>query len=124
MVWVVPAQAGPRGMCLAGRLPSAWHGEDETPAVDLALAALGPERATDHLVVADWTFSLVVPELSALAQHLADRLGWAEHDLRRKLVQQQGCCVNASCGHRGRFGFAIPRVRQLGRPRPHHVEAA
>src|SRR5690349_19163465 len=31
VVWVVPAHAGPRGLCFAGCLPSRWHGEDETP---------------------------------------------------------------------------------------------
>ena len=28
IVWVVPAQHGPRGLCLAGCLPREWHGED------------------------------------------------------------------------------------------------
>jgi len=55
VAWVVPAQHGPRRWCLAGALPAALHGEDETPALRQVLAALGPE-APDDIRLAPWTF--------------------------------------------------------------------
>jgi len=82
IVWVVPAQAGPRGLCLAGLLPREWHGEDETPAVDLVLAALGADQP-NRLEATDWTFSLTTADLPPLAAYLADRLGWPREDDRR-----------------------------------------
>jgi len=83
VVWVVPAQAGPRGLCLAGCLPATWHGEDETPGVDIVLRAL-PKALHPHSVeCAEWTFSAVVPDIDWIATYLADRLGWAADDVRR-----------------------------------------
>jgi vitamin B12 transporter len=82
IVWVVPAQIGPRGLCLAGCLPREWHGEDETPGVDLVLAGLGADQP--HLIDAtDWTFSLITSDLTRLASYLADRLRWSSDDPRR-----------------------------------------
>jgi len=43
VVWIVPAQAGPRGLCFAGCLPAQWHGEDETPGIEVVLRGLAPE---------------------------------------------------------------------------------
>jgi len=83
VVWVVPAQRGPRGLCLAGCLPREWHGEDETPGVDIVLRRLPPGDRPAILVRSDWTFRLDVPDLPRMAAHLADRLGWAEDDPRR-----------------------------------------
>lgn len=82
VVWVVPAQNGPRGLCLAGCLPREWHGEDETPGVDLVLSKLGTDQP-DLMQVTDWTFSLVTPDVIRLAAYLADRLGWPPSDSRR-----------------------------------------
>jgi hypothetical protein len=82
VVWVVPAHAGPRGLCFAGCLPSDWHREDETPGIDLVLKALGSSRP-DEMAFADWTFSGVVRNLPRLASYLADRLGWSTDDERR-----------------------------------------
>jgi hypothetical protein len=82
IVWVVPAQAGPRGLCFAGCLPSDWHREDETPGIDLVLKNLGASRP-DEIAFADWTFSGVVKNLPRLASYLADRLGWPPNDERR-----------------------------------------
>jgi hypothetical protein len=88
IVWVVPAQYGPRGLCLAGCLPREWHGEDETPGVDIVLEALGADQP-DAMDATDWTFSLVTSDLSRLASYLADRLGWPSADPRRpKLFAQ------------------------------------
>ncbi|MDP3256199.1 hypothetical protein [Bosea sp. (in: a-proteobacteria)] len=82
IIWVVPAQRGPRGLILAGCLPSAWHGEDETPAIDLILPQLRGELPS-AMAETDWTFSLVTRDLPRLARYLADRLGWSPDDRRR-----------------------------------------
>lgn len=82
VVWVVPAHAGPRGLCFAGCLPSEWHREDETPGLDLVMKNLGGSPP-DEIAFADWTFSGVVKNLPRLAAYLADRLGWPPDDERR-----------------------------------------
>jgi hypothetical protein len=78
VVWVVPAQEGPRGLILAGCLPARWHGEDETPGVDLVLDALPPSEQPDAVATVAWTFSFVTPDLATIAAYLASRLGWPE----------------------------------------------
>ena len=83
IVWVVPAQNGPRGLCLAGCLPAEWHGEDETPGLDIVLAQLSPQEAPASIAVADWTFSLIATDVPGLASYLADRMGWTPNDVRR-----------------------------------------
>lgn len=84
VVWVVPAHAGPRGLCFAGCLPSEWHCEDETPGLDIVLRGL-PRHARPHeIAFAGWTFSGVVKDLPRLAAYLADRLGWPPSDERRR----------------------------------------
>ncbi len=83
IVWVVPAQAGPRGLCFAGCLPRDWHREDETPGIDLVLKSLGESSRPHEMAFADWTFSGVVKNLPRLATWLADRLGWPAGDERR-----------------------------------------
>jgi hypothetical protein len=88
IVWVVPAHAGPRGLCFAGCLPSEWHGEDETPGIDIVMAGLTPSSRPHHVAFADWTFSGVVKDLGRLAAYLADRLGWAARDLRRAELER------------------------------------
>ena len=83
VVWVVPAHAGPRGLCFAGCLPAEWHGEDETPGTDIVMAGLAPSSRPHHVAFTDWTFSGVVKDLDRLSAYLGDRLGWAARDLRR-----------------------------------------
>jgi len=83
VVWVVPAHAGPRGLCFAGCLPSQWHREDETPGLDIVMRGLGPASRPDTMVFANWTFSGVVQDLPRLSAYLADRLGWSPSDDRR-----------------------------------------
>lgn len=82
VIWLTPAQNGPRGLVLAACLPREWHREDETPGVDLVLPQLGDDRP-DHMETVDWTFSLVTPDLPQLASWMADRLGWPTGDQRR-----------------------------------------
>ncbi|CAD5273386.1 conserved hypothetical protein [Bosea sp. 62] len=82
IVWVVPAQATPKGLILAACLPHDWHGEDETPGIDLVLPRLGSDLP-DRSDATDWTFSLVLPDLAAFAAFQADRLGWTPGDPRR-----------------------------------------
>jgi hypothetical protein len=97
VVWVVPAQAGPRGLCMAGCLPSAWHGEDETPGVDIVLKELPSSEQPDDIAFADWTFTAVVPDIAALATYLADRLRWPAADGRRPQMAAH-LAAQAKCG--------------------------
>ncbi len=83
VVWIVPAHRGPRGLCFAGCLPSRWHGEDETPGIEIVLRGLSPERWPQAIAFTDWTFSGVVKDLGALSAYLGDRLGWPKADGRR-----------------------------------------
>lgn len=83
VVWIVPAHRGPRGLCFAGCLPARWHGEDETPGLDIVLGGLSPASRPERIAFTDWTFSGVVKDLAALSAYLADRLGWSESDARR-----------------------------------------
>lgn len=83
VVWVVPAHAGPRGLCFAGCLPSRWHGEDETPGLDIVLRQLPAGQRPHEIAFTDWTFSGVVGNLGRLSSYLADRLGWPIDDPRR-----------------------------------------
>jgi SAM-dependent methyltransferase len=83
VVWVVPAQDGPRGLCFAGCLPRHWHGEDETPGVDVTLRGLPPADQPHQVDFAEWTFTGVIENLIELASFLADRRGWPTDDIRR-----------------------------------------
>ncbi len=83
VVWVVPAQNGPRGLCFAGCLPPHWHREDVTPGVDKALRELSPADAPDDIAYAEWTFTGIVKSVSDLADFLSGRLGWSVDDTRR-----------------------------------------
>jgi SAM-dependent methyltransferase len=83
VVWIVPAHAGPRGLCFAGCLPSEWHREDETPGIDLVLRHLGGTSRPQDVAFVDWTFSGVVNDLPRLAAYLAERLDWPASDARR-----------------------------------------
>ena len=83
VAWVVPAHAGPRGLCFAGCLPFAWHGEDETPGIDIVRRGLAVGSQPHETAFVDWTFSGVVKDLDRLSAYLADRLGWASSDERR-----------------------------------------
>ena len=84
VVWVVPAHAGPKGLCFAGCLLPEWHREDETPGIDITMRGLALSSRPSHIAFADWTFTGVVPDLSELSSYLADRLAWAASDERRK----------------------------------------
>ncbi len=83
VVWIVPAHAGPRGLCFAGCLPTAWHGEDETPGIDIVLRRLPPAARPHEIGFVDWTFTGVVHDLAELAEYLSDRLAWPASDDRR-----------------------------------------
>jgi len=87
VVWVVPAQQGPKGMCFAGCLPREWHGEDETPGIELVLAALPRRHHPAALEVVEWTFTGIVADLEALAHWMADRLGWSADPRRGRLIE-------------------------------------
>lgn len=82
IVWLVAAQRAPKGLILAACLPREWHGEDETPGIDLVLPQLGDDRPHRSNAI-DWTFSLDLSDLAGFAAFQADRLGWAPDDPRR-----------------------------------------
>ena len=83
VVWVVPAHAGPKGLCFAGCLPPEWHREDETPGIDITMRGLSAALHPHHKAFVDWTFSGVVRDLQELSAFLAGRLGWPADDERR-----------------------------------------
>jgi hypothetical protein len=83
VVWVVPAHAGPKGLCFAGCLLPEWHREDETPGIDITMRGLAPSSYPPHVAFSDWTFTGVVPDLLELSAFLAGRLGWSPSDDRR-----------------------------------------
>jgi hypothetical protein len=83
VVWVVPAQNGPRGLCFAGCLPPHWHREDVTPGVDKTLRELSPADAPDDIAYVEWTFTGIVKSVDELADFLSGRLGWPVDDVRR-----------------------------------------
>ncbi len=107
VVWVVPAHAGPRGLCFAGCLPAAWHGEDETPGVDVVLRGLSPASTPHEIAFVDWIFTGIVPDLGELAAYLCERLAWSGSDERRS----QMVAHLAAQAKRDAAGFrlAIPR---------------
>ena len=86
VVWVVPAHAGPKGLCFAGCLPREWHREDETPGIDIVMRGLSSASRPAHIAFADWTFTGIVPDLKELSAYLADRLGWGPLDERCELL--------------------------------------
>ncbi len=107
VVWVVPAHAGPKGLCFAGCLPSEWHREDETPGIDIAMRGLGPASRPDSIAFADWTFTGIVSDLDELSAYLADRLGWGPSDERR---EQLTAHLARQAGRRGSgYRLDIPR---------------
>lgn len=107
IVWVVPAQNGPRGLCLAGCLPPEWHGEDETPGVEIVLAGLAAYERPRLAGQVDWTFSLVVPDVPRIAAYLADRLAWSAADPRRLALEER--LRSAAVPVAGGFRLDVPR---------------
>ncbi len=107
VLWIVPAHAGPKGLCFAGCLPSEWHGEDETPRIEIVLRGLPAEARPHETAQVEWTFSGVVRDLGALASFLADRLKWTQGDPRRArlLDHLRSQAKPAAAGHR----LDIPR---------------
>ena len=83
IVWVVPAHAGPKGLCFAGCLPSEWHREDETPGIDIVMRGLSSASRPQEAAFVDWTFTGIVSDLDQLAHWMAGRLDWPDVDERR-----------------------------------------
>jgi SAM-dependent methyltransferase len=107
VVWVLPAQRGPRGLILAGCLPARWHGEDETPGVEIVLQSLSDAEQPQTIATTAWTFSAVISDLDAIAAYLADRLGWPDADSRRAEMTAH-LARQAQTDPRG-FRLEIPR---------------
>lgn len=109
VVWVVAAHHGPRGLVLTGCLPRAWHGEDETPGIDIVTTSLAASGAPapKHLSFVEWTFVSIVSDLERLASFLADRLGWGADDARRDDMRAHLAQQASSCAHG--YRLEIPR---------------
>jgi uncharacterized protein YndB with AHSA1/START domain len=97
LVWVIPAQRGPRSWCLAGFLPRTLHGEDTTPGHRLALTSLAGWAPRPLVRLVDWTWRVVAghrDDLVALcarhlpADHDHDRL--VRHVYRYAVASEQG----------------------------------
>lgn len=73
MVWVVPAQEGPHGVCLSGFLAPDLHGEDMTPPIRGVLERLGDDLKPDRMETVDWTF----------------RYRFADHGTAKRYFQQR-----------------------------------
>jgi hypothetical protein len=86
VVWIVPAHRGPRGVVFAGCLPAEWHGEDETPGIEIVLGRRPADRRPRVVTTTEWTFSGAFADLDQLASYIADRLGWTRPDPRRSHV--------------------------------------
>ena len=108
VVWLVPAQNGPRGLCLAGCLPREWHGEDERPGLEIVLEQLPPDDRPLLVGQADWSFRLDVPSVPAIASYLADRLGWSSGDTRRPALRDH--LAAAAEPHASGFRLTVPRA--------------
>jgi hypothetical protein len=96
MVWIVPAQHGPRGMCLAACLDPSWHGEDMRPGHETVLTALGTD-APNHIAFSDWTFRGHFPSLAYAEAHFLRGLKWLSTDpripdLRARIASQAHLC--------------------------------
>ena len=78
VVWLVPAQVGPRRWCLSGALPASLHGEDERPAVESILAAL--DDPPQRVLTAPWTFRARFDGLAGAVDHCAALIGASQRD--------------------------------------------
>lgn len=111
VIWVVPAQKGPRGLCLAGCLLPEWHREDETPGIDLVLAALDASEHPPQRRDVSWTFRAEVPDLRRLSAYLADRLRWADSDERRPLLFDELARQAEPCA--AGFRLSVPKISSV-----------
>lgn len=73
VIWVVPAQRGPKRYCLADFLPSQLHGEDCLPAVNQVLKQLPSGKQPDVVQEVDWTFTGRFPHQRAAQTHFEER---------------------------------------------------
>ena len=88
VVWLVPAQHGPRRWCLAGALPAWLHGESERPGVAQVLEALGPALAPDRVLTAAWTFRARFPDHAAAVDHCCAQLALPDDGACRTAVAE------------------------------------
>ncbi|MBS7792316.1 hypothetical protein KTR66_20125 [Roseococcus sp. SDR] len=74
VIWLVPAQPGPRRWCLSGALPAHLHGESERPGMEFVLDALGHAAAPTRILTAPWTFRARFADVAAATEHCAMQL--------------------------------------------------
>jgi vitamin B12 transporter len=111
VIWVVPAQHGPKRWCLSGALPAALHGEDETPAVERVLAALGDDAPTS-ITSFGWTFRASFADHAAAEAYCADRLRLPSGDSRRAAIRDH-VAQTARALPEGGVGLAAPKRSAL-----------
>jgi hypothetical protein len=88
VVWLVPAQRGPRRWCLAGALPARLHGESERPGVEHVLDALGPSEAPDRVLSAAWTFRARFADMASAVAHCCTQLALPDDAACREAVAE------------------------------------
>jgi len=91
LMWVVPAQAGPRTWCCAGFLPPHLHGLEGSglvPGVDQTLTALTGCAPTPQRLDVAWTWRAAFPSRRAAVRWFAPRIAQPDDpDQQRTLVQ-------------------------------------
>ncbi len=78
IIWVVPAQRGPRSWCLSGLFPADVHGLSERPGVEIALEALASVAPEPQLRSFDWSFRQRFASPEAARRFVADKLEGVE----------------------------------------------
>lgn len=88
VIWVVPSQTGPSKLCLSGCLPEHLHEDHADSGYERVMRQLSEKDHPDHTIIVDWTFSYITPDVDAVSEHMADRLGWLSCDSRRSELSE------------------------------------
>jgi len=88
IVWIVPSQRGPKKICLAGCLAPEWLEEEYETGYQRVMAQLTEKDYPSYKLIVDWTFSYIAKDLTKVANHLANRLGWSVDDSRREAMYE------------------------------------
>lgn len=112
VIWLVPAQRGPRRWCLSGALPAHLHGESESPAVDQVLRALGAAHAPKFSLTARWTFRARFADLDAAVSHCAMQLALPPGSACRAAIADF-LAITATALPEGGVEIAAPKLSAL-----------
>ncbi|UYZ83137.1 hypothetical protein MTZ49_11060 [Entomomonas sp. E2T0] len=83
IVWIVPSQRGPKGLCLSGCLPNEWVQEGNETGYERVMSQLSESDYPNHTLTVDWTFTYITRDIDIVATHMANQLGWDINDTRR-----------------------------------------